>query len=511
MKELKYWLIATLCTALLFIIGIAIYLVRNYLPILGLVTIWSIILAIPTALLLAITFGVVHIRKLHTETEVSEIGQYGSVVINNGTPKTIAPLTLKLVQEKEEKKPVEIIQVPKVYDLLISGYLPRLVQSGTMLLGYRQADGTERTGTYEDIRTCAIGGKSRNGKSTTMLFLTLQFVLAQANVYVCDKHFAKDSSLYKQLLPLHKYIRLAGKHPAIIEAVEDFMRELDARINNTSTSRIPTILIVDEYTQISMDKQLMKIVSRTIHRISNEGAGFNMFALIGGQSWQASFAGGNALINSLHAAIVHHLEEGESKKLLGAKRAKLTVSLPRGYFILKDTSGDSEGLITPLATRQDAEIVARILETSSTHVYQAPFEYQTTLNGYNPALLTSPSEGSNVANTPIPPTLKSEVSIPLLASRGDTSTSIEPLQPNPLHNGYHAASLADNTIVSEDGAIRISETEQIQILDAIVKVMQQPNGLKADGKVNRTRVRDTLGYNNKQYKRIEVFCNARGL
>lgn len=473
------------------------------------VIIYVFIGAIIVAPILGIGYAVVFIyRHFHT-TEISEVGQYGTVLVRRGTHVFIAPYAEKAkeLKEKAGKVQEELIPVPTMHDLLTSGYLLRLLTTYEMVLGYHADDSSEHTGTIEDNRTTGIAGKSRSGKTVTIAFLIIQYVLSGAKVYLIDKAWNKTSSLYRLLLPLIEtgYIKVARKPNEIVEIVDEFTTILDNRENDSTDMSETCILVFDEWTSFMHDKFMVKKLVSIVHRIANESAGYNAYALIGGQNWQASQAGGNALINSLHSFFVHKIDELESKRILSRKYAKNTSTLKTGYNLFKDTSGDVIPLITPLTTVQDSTIAVSILQgkyypgTKIQATYASPFVYQPAFPVYNPKQLEAPSKEDIIPLPPLPPLPTNGA----MATANQSDTSLELVSDTITDTPFTPDLIAPSGL-----CVTVSEQKAIAV--AIQKAISDGKVSRSTGKVVRTYVQYLLGYDNRQYEKIKVYCDTNG-
>jgi hypothetical protein len=429
-----------------------------------------------------------YIRDKHFKPEIIEIGQFGNALYRRGQVVTITPL--QAVNQKQLPAPKEeiTIQIPTIKQWLTSGYLQGLIASGEMVLGIK-ANGEIRTGVWDDIRTCLVAGKSRYGKSVTMFVLAIQAVLARADVTVCDSHFMKETSLYRMLSPLANFVRLAGKPNEVVNAVTEFATELDARINGDSYDRSVRILFIDEWTKYAMDKAMIKELGRIVHRVSNEGAGYNMYCIIGGQSWQASLSGGNALRNSFHAAICHHIDEMESKLVLPRKYAKHTDILKKGHMYLKDTGGDTELLITPLGTINDAKLIATLM-LADNKIQELPY------NQYKQPAIQPATQPAKIEYVE-----QKRISAP----NEQTGMHMFPTKPLPpdVTNVQELKGIYTN-----EGKMIVSPDEEKLIVSTANKLIEQ--GITRHGKVIRTKIQEELGLNMRQYKKVELVCNKHG-
>lgn len=507
MKEFKTWLYSMLTVIILGLIAYSVYIgkkqvdsiingIVNPIGILLNVIVYCLIVLIISACILAISYGVVYVLKHYHATEISEISQYGNVLVRRNKHTVVAPFHIEEVKTKSEKAVKQLEEkpaIPTMRELLITGYISQLLANAQMLLGYSEEDLNEYTGNIDETRTSGVLGKSRSGKTVHMCFLILQYVLANANVFLVDRAYNKQSSLYNLLKPLIEegYIKVARKPLEIINLVDEFTSILDMREQNEETDMTETaILIFDEFTSFSRDKLMMKKLSSIVHRIANESAGFNAYAIIGGQNVQASLTGGNALINSIHSWFTFKIDFMESKRILAKRYATLTETLKVGRNFFRNTSGETLRLITPLTTMEDAYLVLAILQGkpligSTVSPYRQAGYYHKAFQPYNPKLLDIAKEHENKIPAPTMPLKPVEEAV-----------SIKPPA---------TPSLPD--MISEDKQIRISAMEQEEIKAAIVTAISQGK-VKGNGKVVRTVVRDMLGYDNRAYQKIQVYCDV---
>ena len=472
------------------------------------IIVWCLIILVIGATILAMLYGASFVLKHHKTTEISDIGQYGTVLVSHGKHTIVAPYTEKVkeLKEKVQKQVEDMLPVPTLHDLLTSGYLLRMLTTCEMILGYNADDISEHTGTIEDNRTTGIAGKSRSGKTVTMAFLIIQYVLSGGKVYLIDKAWNKASSLYRLLLPLIEtgYIKVARKPNEIVALVDEFTTILDNRENDSTDMSETCILVFDEWTSFMHDKLMVKKLVSIVHRIANESAGYNAYALVGGQNWQASQAGGNALINSLHSFFVHKIDELESKRILSRRYAKLTSTLKVGYNLFKDTSGDVIGLITPLTTVNDSTIAVSILQGKyypSTRVqqqYSSPFQYHPSFPVYNPKGIEAPKPDDTIPLAPLPPLM--DIGAMVTANHPTTTleTVLDTKDTSPLTFDLIAPS-----------GVHVTAKEQKDIALAIQKAVTDGK-LTKSGKVVRTYVQSILGYDNRQYEKVKFYCDRNG-
>lgn len=231
------WLGSIATVIILGVVAYAVYLVRQYIIVVGYV--WLVAIAfLPT---IAAVFAVVFLVKYILQAEVIEIGPAGNLIRWFGQTKEYHPLGIKehRVRVREEK---EKFQVPALLDILKQG----LLGTGDLLLGYH-VEGDARWGMWDDLRTFAVAGKSRSGKTVTMVFFILQALLGGAVVYVCDPHYNKPSGLLKVLAPIVPFLRVARTDEEIVAATCEFREHMLARKAADNPDLTPMLIVYDEW------------------------------------------------------------------------------------------------------------------------------------------------------------------------------------------------------------------------------------------------------------------------
>ncbi len=358
----KIWAASLASVIVLAVSGLAVWRVWPYVPILGM----AILASVAIIFLAGASAGVILLVRLFYHADVIQVDQHGAYIRRFKTVTALPPLEA-IPQKTSATKIVEAAPlIPSVSQLLEQG----LIGKGQLLLGF-YSDGTPRYGAWSDIRTFAVGGKSRSGKTVTMFFLILQAVLARvSSITVCDPHYTKPTGLANMLRPLGDFVTLVGTKDAILSAVDDFSAELERRIAGASGE--PRLLVIDEWTRIARHKDMLKLIQWTVMAAGQEGAGYDMYIMLGGQLWQASASGGNKLKDSLHAAFAHRLDTRQSREIIPAQYAKKTPGLETGHCFLYDTDGRTEQLVMPLGVVADAVKVRQIITASLVPQVTAP-------------------------------------------------------------------------------------------------------------------------------------------
>ncbi len=291
--------------------------------------------------------GVTYFLQRHYQ----DIGQFGTISITRwGRQEQIAPLAIAAPRERTK---VQLV-VPTVAELLKENMLG----TDSLLLGF-DMEGKPYYGSWADVRTFAIAGKGRSGKTITMFFIIIQAILNDAIVWVADPHAAKKSSITQLLQPLAHWIRFAKTDTEIAEMTGDFIDMMEARITGESQDLTPAVLVTDEFTRmVDANEQVYEAVVAC----AQQYAGVNGYAIIAGHEWTMGGKMLPKLRRALHAKFVHRLDEGYAKYLLNnAKVARGAEKLHTGFCYFQDTEGDVHELKTPLGTVGDAETVSRMI------------------------------------------------------------------------------------------------------------------------------------------------------
>ena len=307
-----------LCLIILGVIGVSIYLARSYLPFLGI----AILVSIGVCFVLLIILLLLRVLQSIPKPEAIHIGQQGTLLVQFNLLKSL--FTVSEYRPLDARSPRTIIEeakpvIPSFSKLLAGG----VIGMGKLVLGC-YSDGTPRLGSWNDVRSFIVAGKSRSGKTVTMFFLVLQMLLNRALVTLCDPHYKKQTGLAHMLQHLHDYIHIAGTEKEITEAVMEFADELEQRINGEDCN-IARVLVIDEWTRIARHKEASKQIIWVIQAISQEGAGYNMFLVLGGQLLNPRAIGSGEVLQSIHAAYIHRLDMKQSMHILqNSKEAKKT-------------------------------------------------------------------------------------------------------------------------------------------------------------------------------------------
>lgn len=470
------WIASIASVIIIGVVGYAVYLVRAYIVILGYV--WLVSLAIlPT---LGLTFAGVCLVKFILKPDIIEIGPSGNLLRLFNRTTEYHPLGIKehRVRVREEK---EKFQVPALLDILKSG----LLGAGDLLLGYH-LEGDARWGSWDDLRTFAVAGKSRSGKTVTMVFFILQALLAGATVYICDPHYNKPTGLLKILQPIIPFLKVAKTDQEIIAATCEFREQMLARKSGKITELRPMLIVYDEWSELlrELGTDDIELLIKTVLGCAEAYAGFNGYAMVAGHEWTARESGGKkgaAIRRGFHACFVHRLDDEYAKFLLknaaGKKAAVKAPSLPRGHAYFQDSEGELDYLLIPFYGKEKEAVyeVADMLKQ-----LPSPQNYEKLSPGQK---TTGP------------------LSLPLELS-GESVKAVKQLQA-PRETSESVTLTGESfTVEIEDQAdgMYTPEKEKAIILAAFE--------LATSGqKVTRSGIRDRLGWTNKQWDIIKAVCD----
>jgi len=363
LKSILFLFVVSLCIAALIIIGIAIYAARSFLPLFGFI----LLLLITLCVFLLVLWLAIKVVASIPHPKAIDIGQHGTMIVHTRF--------LQSIYQIEEHRPLVSAPIPQVRVSESKSFIPsvaKLLADGSMGMGKLilgcSFDGSLRLGNWNDVRSFIVAGKSRSGKTVTMFFLVLQMLMNRAAITLCDPHYNKQTGLAHMLGPVQEHMLIVGNDKDIINSVMEYADELERRIAGEDIS-IPRVLVIDEWNRLIRHKDISNKIMWVIQAINQEGAGYNMFLVLGGQLVNPRAIGSGEILQSIHAAYVHHIDDKQSIHLLhDSKIAKRTPLLKVGVSLMRDTEGDISEMHTPNGTLLDAMTVAAYLKKNSLQI-----------------------------------------------------------------------------------------------------------------------------------------------
>jgi len=463
-------------------VGYAIFLVHQYLVIVG--YFWLVSFAIMPAI--AIVAACTCLARYILKIENIELGPSGNLIKRFGKITEYHPLGIKepRVRIKEEK---EKFVVPTLLDILKTGMLG----NGDLLLGYHK-EGDQRWGTWDDLRTFVVAGKSRSGKTVTMTFFIVQALLEGAVVCVCDPHATKPTGLLKALAPIIPFLKTARNYDEIYNLSLEYKAEMDARKADEDRPLRPWLIVYDEWSELlrEMETEHRDVVVDMVLGCGEAYAGYNGFCMVGGQEWTANESGGKkggAVRRAFHAAVVHKIDDEYSKHLMkgqqGKKLALKTPMLPRGQAYFKGANDDDfDYLLFPFYGKER----------------EALFEVASMLGGNQ---LPGPEKQQELSGTEIFTQFQNRIrplSLPEKIDREEVKPvkpPVEPMKPSPnsLESGEDSEfDPADNLYTHE---------KEIKLLRAAFQLAQKNSNF------TRKDLMEHLGWTRKQWTIIKAVCD----
>jgi hypothetical protein len=264
------------------------------------------------------------------------------------------------------------VSVPTFAQLLDAG---RVGRGQPLVLGFDRDTGAELAGSWLDLYSCAVGGLSGSGKSWTAVFLASQAALYGARLLILDPHAQHPESLSMRLAPLRRSFvcAVADTPRAMQAAVELAAHELQRRIASGQRAT-PWIVLADEFSSLQRG-ELAEPLAALVEGIGQEGRKLGLYALVCGQVWNGSRAGGSELRDSLASAYVHRLRPAQARMLTGLTADDLPgdlLDLPAGTCYLLSTAGDLRPVVIPAMTPADVARVAGLLDAAPNREEHTP-------------------------------------------------------------------------------------------------------------------------------------------
>lgn len=386
MKDLKNALIASACIVFLSVAGFAIWAVKQYLPIVGIVLLVVLVLGA----ILALALGVEFVARRFTRYEHHQIAQYGSVLHRHRSIEVIAPFHPPSraiappvyetdIEEVEEEEVYQELPapVPTFAQLLKEGVIQAAISQGQILLGFTAA-GEPRFGSWLDLYSCLIGGVSGSGKSTTVRFLLFQAALAGARMIFVDPHIGDEeeslAAQFRALPGIHQLPPCDDNAAAVLKRVQWLTREL-ARRKKTGMKTPFLVFVVDELNALFLMPEVKKELSELLMKIGREGRKFGLFFMGIGQRFSQQDLGGApygaAVREAMASELAHRFtSEDQAKKFIGSRNGPRCLELSTGRWLFRDTQGQLTEMETPDTRAEDGAAITRLLlgtrNTSST-------------------------------------------------------------------------------------------------------------------------------------------------
>jgi hypothetical protein len=344
----------------LIIVGIGIWRVWAYVPIVGFVALGTTILVLVCAAANALIYTAHNLAR-ETYYDIGEFGTRVKGLISR--PTLLAPMAQTTATNAAKIAKTDVaMQIPSLFDLLDIGEI--YYGMTDMILGYKEGGQMVR-GPWPN--TFAIAGKGRSGKTRRVVFMLVQALMANAHITICDPHATKPDSLTSELEALAPWLHFARSIPEIMEASQEYLSEMQRRENTVVEQGFrhpPRLIVYDEWSKLMtrIEPEDSEKIIEVVTAASQEYAGYGGYACIIGQSWIADECGGTKIRRALHAVFCHRIDTDYAKFLIkSAKWYKQTEQLATGHSFYQDLDGKVTKLIMPKVEDRAGVKVAEML------------------------------------------------------------------------------------------------------------------------------------------------------
>jgi hypothetical protein len=263
--------------------------------------------------------------------------------------------------------------IPSFRDLLLDG----TIDAGNPLV-FGFADGEQITGTWQDLFSCAVGGRAGSGKTSTLRSIVCQSVLQGCEFLLIDPHFPHEDSLQASLKPLIETGHVTVDLP--INVLKTVNRAINHRIKGKEPDNKPLILVIDELLSL-MPK--LPGTAETIFNVGTEGRKVKVYGLFSGHSWQAKRTGGDTAIrDNLTAIFAHNMKPKQAQMLLqDADLSSQVNALRTGQAVFAPVNADPRVVSVPFCTVKDVKMVAEMITETRKETTSKPEETNHETNG----------------------------------------------------------------------------------------------------------------------------------
>lgn len=291
------------------------------------------------------------IQLAHRYIQANAVPQFGELKTFNYQPQSQAPQLGVLENHQEQIE--AMFQVPSFVDLLNTG---QIGDGQNFIIGYNEA-GQAFTETWKGMYSCAIGGKSGMGKSTTLRFLVAQCALNGAKLVILDPHGThQDESLAATLGPAlmdYALIKPAIDEKQILDAilyVDEIGRERKA--TGGRAEDFQRIVVVSDESNVLFNPERHKAANQfqmLMREIAQEYRKYGIYGLCSAQIWTAAATGNNSEIrDSFATTAAHRMAKKQVGMLVDDDDARQVVTkLEPGQMVFTNRMGEAVMLTVP--------------------------------------------------------------------------------------------------------------------------------------------------------------------
>ncbi len=319
-QEMVVLFLAAVAMGLLGLIGYGVYLMRAWLPYLGVAA----FLACLAVIACVATWPIIWVVKAAKNLGHTHIGDNGTVINTLFGRRLYAPMTANAVKVSRVRNKVKIQQeVPTIKELIESGVIT--VGQMIMHMGFEVGKGGLIPVLDAWPGSFAIPGQGRSGKTRRATSIIFQAIIAGAKVIVCDPHDNKPDGIAKLLAPLDRWITIIRGEENCAAAAAAFLNEMERRVSDQEGGPWkPWFILIDEWSRlmIRLGDDDREMLIGLVRDCSTQYAGYNGYAGIIGHIWTEKESGGTVIRRTLHHAFVHRLNAEYARFFLSSKWAR---------------------------------------------------------------------------------------------------------------------------------------------------------------------------------------------
>lgn len=292
-------------------VGYSLYLVSQWLVVIG----YLLIIALALFIFGLLMFGSLWLMKYATSANWMDIGEHGSVERDLiGRSRLYSPMNTNMPKITQRKNKVTVTPaVPSIIELIDRGVITR--GQLMMHMGFEHEKGGLVPVVDRWPGTFIVAGMGRSGKTRRVLTIIIQAILGNARIFILDPHRTKRDGLAKLLEPVSPWLTIGRGASESMDLARAFATEMRHRVANEYEGDgywQPWVLICDEWSAIMTDGSLgfseddQELLIDLVTYCSTQYAGYNGFAGIIGQVWTNESCP-TTIRRSAHKVFVHQL------------------------------------------------------------------------------------------------------------------------------------------------------------------------------------------------------------
>lgn len=223
------------------------------------------------------------------------------------------------------------------------------------------AGGNAQTAALKHTGMVAVSGVPGTGKTSAAAWLAAQTAAHGGVLFVADPHYGDPESLSARIEPFAGAVERFATTPEQINAlILQVAKIYDRRCNHPSERTMPVLLLIDEFMQLMLRKQLTDESERALATLAGGGRKKDMFGALISQNWSAAAMGQKVTIlrQIVTGSLVHQSDEETAKFLLPRSYATAAATLAPGEALWFGSSAPI-AVRVPYLSPADAALAAR--------------------------------------------------------------------------------------------------------------------------------------------------------